>query len=44
MEEIDRVAASTLELALTLGEVGIVTNSVEGWVDYSSQTFMPLTY
>ena len=43
-EEIDKVASSILDQATSLGEVCIVTNSVEGWVDYCSQNFMPLTH
>jgi len=44
VQEIDKIAAEILERALELGEVCIVTNSVEGWVDYCSQTFMAQTY
>jgi oligoribonuclease (3'-5' exoribonuclease) len=42
--EIDQTVEQILLLSLELAEVTIVTNSVEGWVDFCSETFMPNTH
>lgn len=44
MTEIDQVAERTLTSALEMAEVTIITNSVEGWVDFCCETFMPNTH
>lgn len=43
MQEIDDYAAKLLELSKKSGQVLIITNAAEGWVELSAQRFMPIT-
>ena len=43
MAEIDQFASKLLEISKQNGQVLIITNAAEGWVELSAQRFMPLT-
>ena len=44
MYDIDVLAAKLLEASKVCGEVLIITNAAECWVELSAQRFMPITY
>ncbi|KEP67336.1 UNVERIFIED_CONTAM: hypothetical protein HHA_223870 [Hammondia hammondi] len=41
IQKIERHAKDLLELAMRFGRVFIITNAVEGWVEHSSQKYLP---
>jgi hypothetical protein len=43
LELLDIAAEAVLKLAKTLGIVYIITNAAEGWVELSSERFLPKT-
>ena len=43
MQDIDILAARLLEVSKTCGQVLIITNAAECWVELSAQRFMPIT-
>jgi hypothetical protein len=43
MQEIDEYASKLLHISKSSGQVLIITNAAEGWVELSAQRFMPLT-
>ena len=43
MAEIDQFSSKLLEISKQNGQVLIITNAAEGWVELSAQRFMPLT-
>lgn len=43
MAEIDDYSYKLLEMSKKNGQVIIITNAAEGWVELSAQRFMPLT-
>jgi hypothetical protein len=44
LQAMDNYASKILELCMEKGEVTIITNAAKGWVEYSSQKFLPKTY
>lgn len=43
MKDIDEYASKLLKLSKQNGQVIIITNAAEGWVELSANRFMPLT-
>ena len=41
MHDVGRAAEKCLTAAAKYGEVIIITNSDDGWVDYSAETYVP---
>ncbi|KFG58182.1 hypothetical protein TGRUB_223870 [Toxoplasma gondii RUB] len=41
IQKIERHAKDLLEMAMRFGRVFIITNAVEGWVEHSSQKYLP---
>eukprot|EP01068_Selenidium_serpulae_P004499 Selendium_serpulae@DN3600_c0_g1_i2.p1 len=44
MEAIQRHGKNLLEIAMKLGRVFIITNAMEGWVQYSAKKYLPELY
>lgn len=40
----DSYVSKILATCMTKGDLSIITNAAKGWVEYSSQKFMPKTY
>lgn len=42
LDNLDQASLKLLQTAKTLGKIFIITNAAEGWVELSSNRFLPL--
>lgn len=44
LKRLDKIVSTLLKISITYGDVFVITNANEGWVEFSSQMFLPKSH